>query len=75
MKRKKRFVTDFLFATPTLLTGAGTVINLAGDYYRFNISDSDVEADLRAIASDFGVTGEDIRKAIKEIEQEALVSE
>ncbi len=48
-----RIHTDFLFATPTLLTGAGTVMNLAGNYYKFNSSKSGTEADAIAIQQDF----------------------
>lgn len=69
-KRKRRFVTSFLFSSPSFLTGAGTVINLAGNYYQYNTSRSDLEADSLAIACDFGVVGEDIRQAMDEIAEE-----
>ncbi len=74
MNEGKVFSSSFLFVTPTFLTGAGTVINLAGDYYMYNRSNSGQEADLRAISSDFGVIGNDLRAAIEEIKSEKLIS-
>lgn len=64
------FRTDFLFSTPTILSGAGTVINLAGDFYNFNTSKSPQEADCLAIKNDFGVIGQDIKKAVSEFEKQ-----
>lgn len=70
MKRKKRYLTGFLFSAPSFFTGAGSVLNLAGSYYRYNTTDSGLEADLRAISNDFGVVGDDIKKALREIQTE-----
>jgi hypothetical protein len=65
MNNKDRYITDFLFATPNYLTGAGTVINLAGNYYAFNVSKTGEEADHRAIQNDFNMIGQDIFDVIE----------
>lgn len=63
MNDHKHFTTGFLFSTPSFLSGAGTVINLAGNYYKFNSSDSGTEADKVAIEHDFRMIGQDIKNA------------
>lgn len=73
MKKQKRFVTDFLFSTPTFLSGAGTAINLAGNFYEFNSSDSDFEADKKAIENDFNMIGQDIYDVIDKIKEDKKV--
>lgn len=56
--------TDFLFATPSFLTGAGTVFNLAGSSFIYAYSKSKEEADAKAIASDWAMTGVDIQAVL-----------
>jgi hypothetical protein len=73
MKKQKRFVTDFLFSTPTFLSGAGTAINLAGNFYDFNSSDSGFEADKKAIENDFNMIGQDIYDVIDKIKEDKKV--
>lgn len=63
MKKIRKFKTDFLFPAPTFLTGIGSVLNLAGNYFKFNYSVGDKEADWKALLSDWGVVGEDILSA------------
>lgn len=60
MEIKNRFLTDFLFSTPTFLSGAGTVMNLAGSYYKFNGSNTGLEADEIALRNDFNMIAQDI---------------
>lgn len=55
--------TDFLLPRMSWITGAGSVINLAGTYYSYNLSDSEAEADGRAVLSDWSMVGEDLRNA------------
>ena len=43
--------------------GVGSVLNIAGNYFAFDYSKSDIEADFKAIQSDWGVVGQDIRSA------------
>ena len=69
--------TGFLYSDPSLLKGAGTVINVWGNYYDFNYSPTPEEADERAIASDWRIVGKDIQDVLgvvsneKEMVQEA----
>jgi len=59
--------SDFLFVTPTFLRGLETVLDLGGTAMEgnYSISRTPTEADLRALASDWIVTGRDIDKAIR----------
>jgi len=70
MEEQKRYVTDFLFSTPSFLSGAGTVINLAGNYHKFNASNSGFEADKKAIENDFRMVGQDICDVIENIKED-----
>ena len=58
--------SDFLFATPSFLTGAGRALDLFAslEAYSYNMSHTPEEADTRAIASDWCVVGSDLSKAI-----------
>jgi hypothetical protein len=67
MKKQKRYKTDYLFSNPSFLSGAGTVMNLAGNYYQFNTFDTDFEADSKAIENDFRMIGQDIFDAVEHI--------
>lgn len=69
MKKNKSYRSDFLFATPSFLIGAGSVLNIAGNYFSFNYLSSDREADSNALRADWGVIGGDIKKASDEIPQ------
>lgn len=57
--------TDFLFAKQTFTRGAANLGNLSGKII-FNSSDSEEEADFKALYSDWSMVGDDIRKAISE---------
>ena len=67
MKIQQKFTTDFLFSTPSFLSGAGTVINLAGNYYEFNDFEMGFGADEKAIENDFNMVGQDIYDVIGNI--------
>ena len=56
--------TTFLFSDPSFVKGMGTVFNVWGNYYTFNYSSSEEEADARAIASDWTMVGKDIQHAL-----------
>ena len=62
--------TDFLTATSSFLIGMGSVCNLAGGYYSFNVATTPVEADRIALASDWGMTGRDLRVAMRKVYNE-----
>ncbi|PLB20000.1 MAG: hypothetical protein TRG1_1264 [Flavobacteriaceae bacterium FS1-H7996/R] len=48
----------------------GSAFNVFGNYYKFNTSKTSLEADFKAIQSDWGVVGQDIEKAIKNVKKE-----
>lgn len=73
MNEEKNYRTDFLFATPSFLIGAGSIFNIAGNYFEFNTSPSGEIADRKALESDWGVVGNDLRCAIDEFESEIKV--
>ena len=60
--------TDFLVASSSLLSGAGRLFDWYGQFDVYNTSPSPAEADARAIASDWGVVGQDIVHAMEEYE-------
>lgn len=55
----------FSFKRPSFFKGMGSVLNISGNYYKINYSDSALIADAKAIKSDWIVVGQDIRNAIK----------
>lgn len=59
--------TDFLFAKPSFLTGAGRTIDLGAwlEHYNYNISATPREADAWATANDWLVVGHDLEAAMK----------
>jgi hypothetical protein len=60
MKKQKRYTSDFLLFMPTFLSGAGTVMNLAGNFYNHNNFKTDLESDGAAIENDFNMIGQDL---------------
>jgi len=44
----------------------GTLLNLAGSYYFYNISPTPAQADARALASDWEMVGQDIHHVLNQ---------
>jgi hypothetical protein len=65
-----KYCSDILFSTPSFVKGMGTVINIWGNYFSFNYSQTPEEADRRALACDWRMVGQDIRNAMEKISQE-----
>ena len=65
-----RLPTDFFVSRMSFLTGAGSILALFGNYYEFNRSSTEAEADALAICSDWLNTGNDIRVAIEKVRLE-----
>ena len=61
---RKGEMSDFLFAAPSVLSGAGRVIDLMGLYDRYNMSPTPKEADARALFSDWLAVVRDLSKAM-----------
>lgn len=70
----KKVKTDFLFAQPSLGSGAARVFDLWGQFDEYNRSGSPAEADAKAIAADWFVIGQDIYDAIEQHESECKVA-
>ncbi len=66
-------MSDFLFGSPSFLTGLGRTMDLGGVLNRssYNFSSTPEEADLRAIAHDWVAVGKDLRKAMLEAKVDA----
>lgn len=75
MKKKQMFRSDFLFPDTDFVTGMGSVLNIAGSYFDFASSKSENIADLKALRSDWGVTGQDIEAAFHECSEEKNTKE
>lgn len=68
MKRLK-YRTDSLFASSSFVLGFFSIFNLGGNYFPFRISSSGGETDTKAMETDWGVVGEDIRTAIRSFQK------
>jgi hypothetical protein len=64
-----RLQTDFLCSRMTPLTGAGTLLALFGNYYDYNGSQTETEADALAIFSDWSNVGADLDVAIERFKE------
>jgi hypothetical protein len=71
MKKEQMFRSDFLFPDTDFLTGMGSVLNIAGSYFEFASSESENLADLKALRSDWGVTGQDLEAAYLECTEDS----
>lgn len=63
----KEWKTNFLFSEPGFIIGAGSAMNLPGNYYHFNEAGNGRLADTYALKSDWYITGYDILGASKNI--------
>ena len=64
MNNKAR--TDYLFATPSFLAGVARLFDFGCTFDQYNRSESNAEADARAIASDWAMVGKDISFAMNQ---------
>ena len=60
--------SDFLVATPSLITGAARLLDFYGLFDRYNSSLSESEADYRALLSDWCVVGQELQSAFRVFE-------
>lgn len=54
------------------MVGFGSIFNISGNYFLFNYSKTDSQADAAAIENDWGVIGQDIKSAIKKYPKREL---
>ena len=62
-----RLKTDFLWVRSSFLAGAGSVLDLNGHLYDYNVSE---EPDEIAIAHDWKMIGQDLRDALEKADAE-----
>lgn len=63
-------MSDFLFAMPKTIDGIASVIDLFGVYPMYNNSASGEEADRRAFTADMQALQNDMKLAVKIVNQE-----
>lgn len=69
MSRKlKKYRTACLFPRTDFFTGFGSIFSITGGYYSSNYSKSSEEIDAKALENDWGVIGQDMKKAMKKIQ-------
>jgi hypothetical protein len=58
--------SDFLFASPSFMTGIARSLDLGATLsgHSYNLSVGPIEADLRALLSDWNLVGHDLQSAI-----------
>lgn len=59
------YETNYLFSKSSFWRGFSSVLNLPGNFYEFNTSETETEADQKALTSDWQNVGEDLRNAEK----------
>lgn len=64
-----RLQTDFLVPRMTFWTGAGSIFALFGGFYEYNRSQTEKEADARALYSDWSNVGAVIRTAMRKFQR------
>jgi len=68
-KKNVKYRTDFLLPRNNFWIGMGSVLNLAGSYFDYNYSKSDLDADRKALISDWLNVGDDMKKAKEKFER------
>jgi hypothetical protein len=63
--------TDFLLPRSSFLIGVGSVMNIRGQTFSYNVSESPAQADMLALQSDWQVIGDDLREVINGVVDEA----
>ena len=67
--KSKNYKSSFLFPKTNFLVGMGSVFNVQGQYFTFNYSHSGAIADLKALESDWGVVGQDLKISASNLEK------
>jgi hypothetical protein len=66
-------LTTYLYATSSFLEGVARLVDFTGSLNTYNCSDSPEQADFKAISSDWMVVGGDLRKAIKDCQDQEKI--
>jgi hypothetical protein len=67
---KRRVRTDFLFASPSVMSGVARLVDFGCSFDSYNNSSSPAEADARALVSDWYSVGDDIASAVDKFREE-----
>jgi len=67
MKKIRKTKTSIFFPRTSAIVGMGSIFNIAGNYFKFDYSDSGDEADTEALESDWAMIGQDIEDSIRKI--------
>lgn len=59
-----------LFAQPSFISGAARLVDLGGVFDKYNRSQTEMQADSRALASDWSSVGNDLRDALQRMNRE-----
>ena len=59
--------TAFLFATPSLWSGMARMLDIYGQFDGYNTSETEEEADAKALYSDFRMIGQDLKNAMESL--------
>lgn len=59
-----------LFAQPSFMSGAARLVDLGGVFDKYNQSQTEAEADSRALASDWLSVGNNLRDALQKMSRE-----
>jgi hypothetical protein len=62
--------TTILLSDSGFTTGMGSAVNLNGNFYGFNYSDTPTLADIRALRADWAAVGQDLTEAMEESQVE-----
>ena len=67
--------TDFLYARPSFLSGAGRALDLWGAFEEFNDSPTAEDADAEALYSDWRMVGQNLESAAEALAEKIVVEE
>ena len=59
--------TTFLFAIPSLWSGMARMLDIYGQFDSYNGSETEEEADAKALYADFGMVGQDLKLAMESL--------
>lgn len=74
MKKIKKYRTNFLYTTLSFFVGVGSIFNIAGNYFPLNYSKNSIDADSKAIESDWGMIGQDIKKSAEALSKKLEIA-
>ena len=68
---KNKYIPHILFAEPSFIEGVGSVLDVSGVLHKdYNSSETEIEADTKALQNDWRAVGKDIAVSIFKHEQE-----